>query len=140
MRGVMPGRCADMPGLRSKRKGKAGELEACPILRELIGDDVRRNLGAAEERGGDLVGSFGIFGIEVKRAEQVLLPAWWAPIAGARAGAALSTQAACPISSKRAPSSLTRRRKSRHHIASELYPSVPRSRVDVRGDKHEPGY
>ena len=59
-----------------KDKGAAAERELAGLLREHLGIDIRRKLGAARDGGHDLSGL--PVALEVKRCETLRLPAWWA--------------------------------------------------------------
>ena len=66
-------------GKKSRTKGKAGELELCGLLRDLLGDKVpvKRNLNQARDggTGGDVAGVPG-WAIECKRAA-IYCSGWW---------------------------------------------------------------
>jgi hypothetical protein len=65
-----------MSGLKSKRKGAAGERELFALLSERLGVPIRRALGAARDGGADSLDLPG-YAFEAKRCEREDLPAWW---------------------------------------------------------------
>ena len=57
-------------------KGKAGELEAAALLRDLLGAAVTRNIAQCRDGGHDLLGLPG-WSAEVKRAAKPRIIEWW---------------------------------------------------------------
>jgi Holliday junction resolvase len=62
-------------GLRSRRKGAAGERELIRLLRDELGDIVSRNLSQTRDGGRDILGLPG-YAVEVKRCEIGRIAAW----------------------------------------------------------------
>lgn len=63
-------------GRSSKRKGAKGEREACALLSELLGFEIKRKLGAARSGGVDSEDIPG-WALEIKRVEKAHLNKWW---------------------------------------------------------------
>lgn len=63
-------------GIKSNRKGKAGERELANLLQDHLGIVFKRNLEQCREGGHDLNG-LDRLSIEVKRANRPLIPLWW---------------------------------------------------------------
>lgn len=61
-------------GARSRRKGSAGELEVCHLLRDTLGVDARRNLTQTREGGADII--VGPYNLEVKRRKSIAVYEW----------------------------------------------------------------
>lgn len=61
----------------SRRKGAAGERELCALLRDHLGVEAARLLGASRDGGHDIQGLPGI-ALECKRQDVPSLGAWWA--------------------------------------------------------------
>jgi hypothetical protein len=59
-----------------RRKGRAAEQELVRELRDLLGEQVHRNLDQARVGGCDILGLPG-WAPECKRQEALALPAWW---------------------------------------------------------------
>lgn len=65
-------------GIKSRRKGAAGEREFINMLKDYLGDDtIKRNLEQTRDGGQDALGIEG-WALEVKRAAEPKLAAWWA--------------------------------------------------------------
>ncbi len=62
--------------INSRRKGKAGELELIHLLKDQLGEGLRRNLDQPREGGADVLGLLG-WAIEIKRAKAPALKEWW---------------------------------------------------------------
>lgn len=63
-------------GRSSKRKGAKGEREACEILSQALGFEIKRKLGAARSGGVDSEDLPG-WAIEIKRVEKAHIQSWW---------------------------------------------------------------
>ena len=63
-------------GASQRRKGGEGERELVRHLRDLLGEDVARNLDQPRAGGGDVL--LMAWSVEVKRAKQASLGPWWA--------------------------------------------------------------
>lgn len=63
-------------GKAQRRKGGEGERELVRYLRDLLGEDVARNLDQVRDGGGDIL--LSRWSIEAKRAKQASLGPWWA--------------------------------------------------------------
>lgn len=63
-------------GRSARNKGAKGEREACGILSQLLGFEIKRRLGAARSGGVDCEDIPG-WAIEIKRVEKAHLPKWW---------------------------------------------------------------
>lgn len=63
-------------GASERRKGAQAERELRRLLADELGGEVARNLDQTRDGGHDLVG-VGRWAVEVKRCEQLALPAWW---------------------------------------------------------------
>lgn len=63
-------------GLKSKRKGRAGEQELVNLLQDHLGIRFKRNLQQTRDGGHDLEG-LDELSIEVKRAAKPALAPWW---------------------------------------------------------------
>ena len=66
-----------MGGKMSKNKGANGERELAKLLASCLGiENINRNLAQSREGGADILDIEGL-AIEVKRQENLCLPAWW---------------------------------------------------------------
>ncbi len=60
----------------SQRKGIAGEQELINLLKDQLGEDLKRNLDQVRDGGADVLGLPG-WAVEVKRAKTAKISEWW---------------------------------------------------------------
>lgn len=65
---------AQRRGKANRAKGARAENEVCHLIRDLTGDEVRRNLSQTRDAGGDV--KWGPFYLEVKYQQKFAMPEW----------------------------------------------------------------
>ena len=61
-------------GKAQRRKGAEYELEICALLRDILGREVRRNIGQSRDGGDDI--TIGPYRIECKRRAKIAVYEW----------------------------------------------------------------
>ena len=65
---------AQRRGKANRAKGARAENEVCHLIRDITGDEVRRNLSQTRDAGGDV--KWGPFYFEVKYQQRFVMPEW----------------------------------------------------------------
>lgn len=89
---------AQRRGRANRAKGARAENEVCHLIRDVTGNEVRRNLSQTRDAGGDV--KWGPFYLEVKYQKTIAMPAWQEQ---ARASAAQDGDALVPAVVYRRP-------------------------------------